>query len=1100
MSRKFLGGPVFKGNLAWLALSTSIAYAQVTAHFDLPAQPLAISLKAIAKQTNTNVLFDLKLVDGLRAKPLKADLTPEAAIDRLLNGTGIHREMVNEHTIVLSEVKPLALSSTALRQGSTDPPAGVRDPRADDAGTERVAQVDASKTQVKEGPDNTTAQAQQAAANQSDQTLQEVVITGSLISRTDHETPSPVQILSSEQIQHSGYTDISDILRNISANGANTLSQAFPGAFASGASGVSLRGLTVADTLTLIDGHRTVDYPLADDNQRAFVDISAIPINAIDRVEVLKDGASSIYGAQAIGGVVNVVLKKTYTGAEFTAEGGTSEKNDGTLEHFAGIYGLGDLGSDGWNGWLAVDFHHQDQIRASNRDGLFANLDWAPYGGVNTTPGRSDNPFFPFPSSITGYLINPMTTAANATQPGMAFLPGCNATAFAANQCTYSIPNLQIQPATEQINLLSKITKSLGENWEAHLELSFFESKADQILFNYGYQAFANGSAYPTGLFNVYFSPTSPTPRISPTTPLIATVPANYPGNPYGAPAALVISMRQLGPAGSEIETDTNTYRADFVVNGKQWGWDFDGSTGFNYARMIQDFYGTSVLNPVAFQDALNNGYIVGENASPNGGNLFAPPLQATPASSLLFLDLHASRPLFDLPGGPLSLAIGSQYFHTVQNDQAPPAAAAGLQGQPGGPVFSIGSQEDVALFSELNAQILKSLEVDAAFRYDHYDTYGSSTTPKFGVKFQPFEQIALRGTWSKGFRAPSPSEGQLSEETFAATGFADPVLCPHPNGPQGANTPGNFPSQCSFAPASALVSNPQLKAVTSTEYTLGIVFEPIKQFNVSADYYNIKLSNDIIASFEAGGLQDYLYLVRNTTPSVLPYVTPSGAIVKTPTPVGTVLFDGYGYINAGTTNTSGFDIDLHSFYDVPVIGKFSADLSYTHLMSYEFFASGQLFQLAGTHGPSGISGDTGNPKDRAVLALSWDKGPAEVTATINYTGAFSITDPSAGEFTCTETLDDSFSIVYGPRFAVSAPPSNSFCFVHSFTDVDLYGRYKLTKNFDVHGSILNLFNRQPPLDLASYGAGGGLAYDTAFGGQAGAIGRFFMIGATWKF
>jgi iron complex outermembrane receptor protein len=243
--------------------------------------------------------------------------------------------------------------------------------------------------------------------------------------------------------------------------------------------------------------------------------------------------------------------------------------------------------------------------------------------------------------------------------------------------------------------------------------------------------------------------------------------------------------------------------------------------------------------------------------------------------------------------------------------------------------------------------------------------------------------------------------------------------------------------------------------------------------------------------------------LIRNPGgPVTLPFVSPNGTVVNALTPVAQIAALEYSYINAGTTKTNGFDIDLRSFYDVPVVGKLSAEVSYTHVMSYEFFAFGQLYQLAGTHGPSGISGDTGNPKDRAVVTLGWDKGPANVTATINYTGPFSIDDPSAGQFTCTASLAGFFSVVYGPRFpsSLATPPSQSFCDVHSFVDVDLYGRYRLTKNFDVHASVINVLNRQPPLDLESYGAGADLAYDTAFGGQTGAVGRFFTVGATFKF
>jgi iron complex outermembrane receptor protein len=295
-------------------------------------------------------------------------------------------------------------------------------------------------------------------------------------------------------------------------------------------------------------------------------------------------------------------------------------------------------------------------------------------------------------------------------------------------------------------------------------------------------------------------------------------------------------------------------------------------------------------------------------------------------------------------------------------------------------------------------------------------------------------------------------------------------------------------------------VANPALKAVQSTEYTGGIILEPIKQFNVSVDYYNIKLTNDIISAFEAGGLTNFTSSVRGP-PLVLPYVNGAGTTVNQLTPVGTIIFATYPYVNAGETQVSGFDIDVRSFVDLTPVDRLSARISYTHEISYLETFDGATYQLAGTHGPSGISGDTGNPKDRAVLTLAWDRGPVDVSATVNYTGAFAITDPSSGVLDCIDGLQYGYPSSYGARFTgLTSVPDASFCSVHSFTDVDLYGRYALSKQFSVHGSIVNLFNRQPPLDLQTYGGGGELAYDTAFGGQTGAVGRFFTIGATYKF
>src|ERR1700728_361013 len=164
------------------------------------------------------------------------------------------------------------------------------------------------------------ARAQQApsSSGSSSGELTEIVVTGSLIKRTDTETPSPIQIISADDIKESGYTNVSDVLRNLSANGSGTLSQGFGQAFAAGASGIALRGLSVGATLTLIDRERMAPYPLSDDGERSFVDVSAIPFNAVDTVEVLKDGGSALYGADAIAGVVNIKLKKTYVGSELT--------------------------------------------------------------------------------------------------------------------------------------------------------------------------------------------------------------------------------------------------------------------------------------------------------------------------------------------------------------------------------------------------------------------------------------------------------------------------------------------------------------------------------------------------------------------------------------------------------------------------------------------------------------------------------------------------------------------------------------------------------------------------------------------------------------
>jgi iron complex outermembrane receptor protein len=148
---------------------------------------------------------------------------------------------------------------------------------------------------------------------------------------------------------------------------------------------------------------------------------------------------------------------------------------------------------------------------------------------------------------------------------------------------------------------------------------------------------------------------------------------------------------------------------------------------------------------------------------------------------------------------------------------------------------------------------------------------------------------------------------------------------------------------------------------------------------------------------------------------------------------------------------------------------------------------------LAGTHGPTGISGDTGNPKDRAVLTLAWDKGPWDMTWTLNYTGHYSLTDPSTGITNCAEAVDDSF----GTKFLTGVFPEQ-YCTVRHFTDVNLYVAYAFSTHFSVQGSVVNVFNSPPPVDIQTYG-NSALSYNPSLA-QDGAIGTFFNLGFKYKF
>ena len=935
-----------------------------------------------------------------------------------------------------------------------------------------------------------SAHAQQSTAAAQGPELQEIVVTGSLIKRTDTETPAPVQIITDQDLKNSGYTNVVDVLRNLSANGSGTLNQGFGQAFAAGASGIALRGLSVGDTLTLIDGERMVSYPLSDDGERSFVDVTAIPFNAVESVEVLKDGASAVYGADAIAGVVNVKLKKSYVGSEFTMEMGTTQYGDGTTEHGAGIWGMGDLSSDGYNVYVALDWHHEDAILGSNRSAAFTTTNWSGLpGGLNTQPGAIGASGLAYPDNISGYLVNPNT--ASGTPYG--FLPGCDQASQNADKCTFAFPG-RIQSPTTQINLLSKFTKALPNDWTATVTASVFDSSAQQVAATSFGHAFTNTGQESGSIENITGSPGQLFSAISYPT---LSLPATSRLNPYGQAANLVYSFPDVGPY--QVDVDTLTYRLFGDVKGQAAGWDIHGSVGIMYSSMTEKIFGS--IYPQLAQDALNSGaYVPG--ASTNGQALFAPETSDHPSSTLGVASVSGSHELFNMPGGPLTLAVGGQYIHKALNATDPPSVVSGAQ--EGTIFYSVGSQDDTAAFLEVAGKPVKQLEIDLSGRYDHYDTYGGSATPKVGIKFTPIDQFTIRGTWGRGFRAPSIAESGTAGLAFGQGNTNDPVLCP--NGV--ANVKGTFNALCSYPATGVQGANPNLKAVESQNATFGVIFEPLKSFNVSVDWYYIKLTNDIISASSAGGFYtDAIQLVRgpSATLPICTATTTGGTPCPTApavTPVGYPAYTLIPYVNAGSTKTSGYDVDMRNLFDLGEFGSLKAEINYTFIQQYELIANNTIFNLVGTHGPQSISGDTGNPRQRAVASLTWADGPFTSTISVNYQSSFSIVDPSSGYPTCLKALQGRSPSAYGSAISssVTTLPSqwNQYCEVQHFTNVNWYAAYQASDHLQLHGSITNLFNSQPPVDLQTYGGGAELAYSTL--DQDGAVGRFFLVGATYKF
>jgi iron complex outermembrane receptor protein len=517
-----------------------------------------------------------------------------------------------------------------------------------------------------------------------------------------------------------------------------------------------------------------------------------------------------------------------------------------------------------------------------------------------------------------------------------------------------------------------------------------------------------------------------------------------------------------------------------------------NGSVGYTQVRLGLTAYNQLNLgNLQTALDSTTDPYLVGGVNSAANNAFIAPTLTTTDVSKLSFVHVGATHDLFNLSGGPMSIALGADYVHRSIDAQAPAAVANGAYSAGTTSIsnaFTIGSQTVGSAYAELVAPITKQLEADFAARYDHYNLSGGKVSPKAGFKYQPLPELAFRGTASRGFRAPGPAENQNAGQISFLGSTNDPDLCADGK----STTPGNFPTQCSLQVGTVQGTNAALKPETSTSYTLGFILEPSKDLNVSVDYYRIQINNQIIAVAAPNGV------VRSTNFAPIPQVQDDGTTTNVVPPEAPIAYFQNTYVNANKTFTSGFDVDLRYSHRFESVGNFTSEFMVTYMNKYDMTVDGVTYHLAGTHGPIQISGDTGNPKTRVQWSNTLTRGPLSVTGALNYISSFDLTDPSNGLTSCgLGALVGTGATPYENQLPDTVPGTIK-CTVSSFTTFDLSGKYEITKGLSVHASILNLFNRGAPEDWGTYG-GGTAAYNPSLHLQ-GAIGRYFTVGATYAF
>lgn len=935
----------------------------------------------------------------------------------------------------------------------------------------------------------------QAQPSPGAQTLERVEITGSNIRRITSETASPVQTLTREDIDKSGRASVAELLQTLSVDNQGSVPKNFGAGFASGASGISLRGLGTASTLVLLNGRRIAPYGLADDGQKVFTDLNLIPLEAVERVEILKDGGSAIYGSDAIAGVVNVILRKDYKGLALNASYGTTQYWNGQEKRASLTGGFGDLQTQGFNilGNFEVgrqgeiynrDITNRNQIgRSDLRDlGFDADSSGGALGGTGAIISGGGAAV----SSVNGNVRNPATNLfySRGDPAGVGFtrtFPGAACSNFTSHPqgdpgggCLTDAPQQysQIQPSQEYYNLFLRGTLTILPEVQGYGEFNWYNNKST----SYGTPSTVHSSVgYPGGPVNNANS----------------SLGDNHPDNPYfGTAARLRYLAADVGPRVSNVKSDF--YRVVAGIKGTAAGWDYDSAflysedkvsnsrTGFlqrdaTFALLNPNGIGATQLSTTQTNAAVamanNPAYAalpagtfwrIAENVGLNSPGVYAalsPEISNDAKSKVTQIDAKASRELAQLQGGPLGLAIGAELRR--ESVQLEPTSGTD-RGNVIGLGYSAynGARTVAAGYAELLAPVLKQVELSAAVRYDHYSDVGSSTTPKVGIKYTPMRELALRGTYARGFRAPSPAENGVGGLAAFSTA-ADPLRCGL-----------GIAAGCSAASVAIITSpNPALRPEKSDNYTLGLVFEPTSRTSIAFDYFDITRKNEINQELSGAAIAAG-HVVRDAAGSVQP---------GDPGPILAVLTN---YVNSSQTKVRGFDVDAKQGFDLGSgFGKLTLTAQWTHLFTFKRTElDGSSRDFAGTHGNCDVTNCIGTPADRASFGAFVDTGPFRVGANVNYRASIENkafkNDPDG----CQNIFADGSDAPGGCRIA-------------SFTTVDLVGRWLPVKNLEIYGSVRNVFDRVAPLDPLTYGQVSFNPLD-----YAGAVGRFFQVGVKYKF
>lgn len=722
------------------------------------------------------------------------------------------------------------------------------------------------------------------------QTDQRVEITGSRIKRVDVEGALPITTISRAELDASGATTVAEFVRAIPfVTAGNFRPQG--GSSAQSLAEVDLRALGAERTLVLIDGRRAAKGPMIGDR----ADLNTIPMAMIERVEILTDGASAIYGSDAIAGVVNFITKKNFTGIEVMVGGHRPKVKGGDRNEASVVFG-----ATGNKGRLIGGVSYSDRDIVFDRDVLFTQPRGASVYGNNYTRVIGGVDQFDF-TSIPGGCTEPNFYTVGAS-------------------CRFDFTQVAADEA--QLRIQSVFTRGdyqITDTW--------------------------------TGYMGAWVSRSSSFGRYAPTPGLIP-LSATSPGNPLpGTDVNLYHRFAAAGPR--DNSTDNNYYNLNLGLTGQLFGFEVDGG----YRRSDSKFYELGrnyIVRPLA-QAAIDSGAYDLVNPSLNPADVLNS-IKATITRDARFKEEElygtASIGLFKLGGNTATLLVGAEYREETFFDNYDSLQEAGvIEGSAGN--SSGGSRKIGAAYGEMLLPFSKALEVSLSARWEKYSDYGNDFSPKASVRFKPMNNLALRASAGKGFRAPSlPVLTQKT--TFSAEGVEDPVSCAVLN-------PGSPECQVN----TYTIANPSLDSEKSTQFSFGLVFDLTDSISFKADYWSLKIE-DVINEI---GAQDLVDRSNGTDPRPIP---PGLGVTRAPS--GVITRIDAGYANEGTLKTHGIDAGVATSFALGGAGRLRSELRWTHVLKYD--EDGVDF-----------NGSIGQPKDRMMLTNEWTMGPFRAAWNINYIG-----------------------------------------------------------------------------------------------------------------